>query len=303
MQEQNNDYVEESLTFRELATRIGIVDLDTPEVYEVEEEGYEIESLDLDSGKIVWKPLTHFVVKNNAKHHYQLNTLHGTEMHRILHEGEWKSLKEIPGAELVNSSIQVVDVTVADTHNYLAEGQINHNTTTPGGMAIPFASSVRIRLQGGQHIEDPKTKNIIGIKTVAKTIKNKIGMPFRECKFDIIFGHGIREAEDVFDCLRQRCDGEKDKLLKSPDGKYLIGMEGLSSWKTFQVINAETGEHIVQPIKFYKHEFGDKILYNPEFLPYIRILMDSTYVMRLGETSHPTHRGQEDTDDTLGQGG
>ena len=57
-------------------------------------------------------------------------------------------------------------------------------TTTPGGAAIPFHSSVRIRLGAGQQIKD-KSGDVIGIHVWAKTIKNKVAMPFRKVKFEI----------------------------------------------------------------------------------------------------------------------
>ena len=45
-------------------------------------------------------------------------------------------------------------------------------TTTPGGKAIPFHASVRIKLGAGQQIKN-KDKEVIGINVSAKTIKNK----------------------------------------------------------------------------------------------------------------------------------
>ena len=52
-------------------------------------------------------------------------------------------------------------------------------TTTPGGKAIPFHSSVRIKLGAGQQIQY-KIKTVVGIHVSAKTIKNKVAAPFRD---------------------------------------------------------------------------------------------------------------------------
>jgi hypothetical protein len=140
----SEDWIEEEITFQELDRRFGIEDLDTPEIYDILEEGYEILSFDHGANQEVWKPLEAFVVKKNVSEHYQLNTLHGTADHKVFFNGEYVRLADHPGAEFVNQPIQVVDCQVADTHNYFAEGQINHNTTTPGGSAIPYATNTLI---------------------------------------------------------------------------------------------------------------------------------------------------------------
>ena len=57
-------------------------------------------------------------------------------------------------------------------------------------MAIPFHSSVRIKLGAGSQILN-KDKEPIGINVSAKTIKNKVSAPFRKCDFEIHFGKGI----------------------------------------------------------------------------------------------------------------
>ena len=70
--------------------------------------------------------------------------------------------------------------------------------TTPGGKAIPFHSSVRIKLGAGQPIKN-KDGDVIGINVWAKTIKNKVSPPFRKIDFEIHFGVGIKEHEQLFD--------------------------------------------------------------------------------------------------------
>ena len=56
------------------------------------------------------------------------------------------------------------------------------NTTTPGGKAIPFHATTRIKLGAGQQIKDGD--DVIGIHVSAKTIKNKVAPPFRKINFE-----------------------------------------------------------------------------------------------------------------------
>lgn len=136
-------------------------------------------------------------------------------------------------------------------------------TTTPGGKAIPFHSSVRIKLGAGQRIEN-KNKEVVGIHVSAKTIKNKVAPPFRDCKFEIHFGIGIKEHEQLFDLLRKHGS-------ESIDGKE-IEISGSGSWKTLSVSDEKTGEILVEK-KFYKSDF-DEVLEDPEYKPYCDALIE-----------------------------
>lgn len=142
-------------------------------------------------------------------------------------------------------------------------------TTTPGGKAIPFHSSVRIKLGAGRPIEN-KDKEVIGINVSAKTIKNKVAPPFRTVKFQIHFGKGIFEHEELFDELRRL-----DPVIK--DGKE-IDVSGTGAWKNFTVKDVKTGETIISK-KFYKADFGE-IVDNPEYKEYIDVLIENAFVRR-----------------------
>jgi len=70
---------------------------------------------------------------------------------------------------------------------------------TPGGNAVPFHSSIRLRLT---KITDIKRDDaVIGITVQAQLKKNKIAPPARKCTFDIYFDKGIDDESSWMDNL------------------------------------------------------------------------------------------------------
>jgi recombination protein RecA len=111
--------------------------------------------------------------------------------------------------------------------------------TTSGGKALQFHASCRLRLKAAGQL---KTKvngkeQVVGIKTKAQVVKNRMGPPLRTAEFNILFEGGIDDYGSWLQVM-------KDHGMVKNSG----------AWYTY--INEETGEEV----KFQSKDFEEKVL-------------------------------------------
>ena len=115
---------------------------------------------------------------------------------------------------------------------------------TTGGRALKFYSSVRIDVRRVEAIKDGS--NIVGNRTRAKVVKNKLAPPFKEAEFDIMFGEGISREGNILDIAVQYDIIQKGGAWYSYNGEH-IG-QGRDKAKEYMRQNPEFTDSIYNMI-------------------------------------------------------
>ena len=125
---------------------------------------------------------------------------------------------------------------------------------TTGGRALKFYSSVRIDVRRIEALKNGS--EIIGNRTRAKVVKNKMAPPFREAEFDIMYGEGIAHEGELIDL------GVKLDLVQKAGSWFSMGEtrigQGRDAAKKYLKENPDIAEQLEADIR----KNFDKLLSN-----------------------------------------
>ena len=116
---------------------------------------------------------------------------------------------------------------------------------TTGGRALKFYSSVRIDVRRIEALKNGS--EIIGNRTRAKVVKNKVAPPFREAEFDIMYGQGIAREGELIDL------GVKLDLVQKAGSWFSMGEtrigQGRDAAKQYLKNNPEIADNLEAEIR------------------------------------------------------
>jgi len=116
--------------------------------------------------------------------------------------------------------------------------------TTPGGKALKFYSSVRIDIRRIAQIK--KGEDVVGSRTRAKVVKNKVAAPFKFAEFDIIYNEGISPEGEIIALA------EKQGIIQKSGTSYAYGEvklgRGYDATRTFLKENSKVASELRKKI-------------------------------------------------------
>ena len=157
-------------------------------------------------------------------------------------------------ARLMSQALRKLEGSIAKTNcvvifiNQLREkvGVMYGNPeVTTGGRALKFYSSVRIDVRRVEAIKD--AGQVVGNRTRAKVVKNKVAPPFREAEFDIMYGEGISKYGEMVD-LAVKLDIVQKSGSWFSMGEERIG-QGRDAVKQYFRDNPEISDRVEEEIR------------------------------------------------------
>lgn len=122
--------------------------------------------------------------------------------------------------------------------------------TTTGGNALKFYASMRIDIRRISSIKQGEV--VIGNRTRAKVVKNKVAAPFTTAEFDLLFGVGVSKVGEIVDIGSERGIIQKSGSWFSYNGER-IG-QGRDNAAEFLVENPDIASSIEDQIRGKNHD-------------------------------------------------
>ena len=105
-----------------------------------------------------------------------------------------KALRKLTGS--INKS-KTTMIFINQVRDKIGGFSFGPQTTTTGGKALKFYSSVRMEVKRVGSVK--QGEEVIGNETVVKVTKNKVAPPFKEAKFQIMYRKGISRVGEILD--------------------------------------------------------------------------------------------------------
>jgi len=116
--------------------------------------------------------------------------------------------------------------------------------TTSGGRALKYFSSVRIDVRRTGKLT--VGTEVVGNRTKAKVVKNKVAPPFKEAEFDIMYGEGISRMGEIIDF------GIQLDLIQKGGAWFTVGdqrIQGRDNVKKYLKENPDVTEKLEEEIR------------------------------------------------------
>ncbi|MCR4404464.1 MAG: recombinase RecA [Candidatus Acetothermia bacterium] len=153
-----------------------------------------------------------------------------------------QAMRKLAGA--ISQSRTTV-VFINQIRSVIGATQWGPQTTTTGGLALKFYTSVRLDIRRIGTLSEGEEK--IGNETLVKVVKNKVAPPFKEAHFDIIYGKGIVRERDLIHT------GEKFGVVKKSGAWFSFNEtqlgQGLTKAAEFLAQNPDLANELEREIR------------------------------------------------------
>lgn len=210
--------------------------MDLYEFYNIEDKNIKIASYNIEKGIKEYKPIEALVYKGiGKKYECYLPTgdilVKASADHRMydIEKKKYVAMKDVTEMTLLTNSgdivkcfvretdeeIPLLDMSVADNHNYFVNGVLCSNT---GGYALKYAASTTFRTRKIENLTEGS--KVVGIHINCKNYKNKTGVPFRECEMDLYFKGGFNSDGEFIDFIAEFSEDPRLSDLITYGGGY-----------------------------------------------------------------------------------